>query len=462
MEKHNHVTTPIYDFVRQYCENDTARFHVPGHKGNGFLGFEEMDITEIKGGDALYEADGIIAESEKNASKLFDSGMTLYSAEGSSLCIKAMIYGASTYFTEYDSAKRPVIMAARNVHKAFVYGAAITDCSVIWIKTGKNSSSICQSSVTPEDVEKALEISAVKPVAVYITSPDYLGNTVDIKGIADVCHKNGILLIVDNAHGAYLKFTKEDTHPITLGADMCCDSAHKTLSVLTGGAYLHISKELAEKAGCDRFREHMKNVMCMMGSTSPSYLIMASLDRCNEYLSCKAREDIESTIEKVSKIKENLSAAGFDIVESDPLKLTIKLHDGNISEFVRSRNIEPEYADRDYTVFMITPFNTDVEFNRLQNALLEYLKEHDVKSSEPEYDFENEPFVSGEIRFALREKTVTLDLEKAKGKICGFPIVSCPPAVPFVMPGELVTDKVIEAAKYYGYDKLNVVEADYR
>ncbi|MBR6344126.1 MAG: aminotransferase class I/II-fold pyridoxal phosphate-dependent enzyme [Lachnospiraceae bacterium] len=462
MEKDNQVTTPVYDFVRQYRENGTARFHMPGHKGRGFLGFEDMDITEIKGADALYESDGIIAESERNATKLFDSGMTLYSAEGSSLCIKAMLYAAFRYFNVYLQETHPVIFAARNVHKSFIYAAALTDCDVVWFKTGKKPLSICSSMVTPEDVEDLFERAVIKPAAVYITSPDYLGRTADIKGIADVCHRKGVLLIVDNAHGAYLKFSENDDHPLTLGADMCCDSAHKTLPVLTGGAYLHLSKDLVSKYDYDDLYEYMKSVMCMNGSTSPSYLIMASLDKCNEYLSNKAREDIARTITKVSRIKDNLSSAGYDIVDSDPLKLTIRLHDGNIADFVRGKNIEPEYADRDYTVFMISPFNTDEELDRLHDALIEYSKENDVRSSEPAMEFEIVPFQTANIRFALKEKTVTMDFEKAQGKMCGFPLVSCPPAVPIIMPGELVKKEVIEVAKYYGYEKINVVEADYR
>ena len=123
-----------------------------------------------------------------------------------------------------------------------------------------------------------------KILHIIIKSPDYLGRTADIKGIADVCHRKGVLLIVDNAHGAYLKFSENDDHPLTLGADICCDSAHKTLPVLTGGAYLHLSKELVSKYDYDDLYEYIKSVMCMNGSTSPSYLILQSLDLCNRYL----------------------------------------------------------------------------------------------------------------------------------------------------------------------------------
>ena len=123
------VSTPIADFVRRYAESGTVRFHMPGHKGKDFLGFEKFDITEIKGADSLYEADGIISESEKTASELFGSGATFFSTEGSSQCVRAMLYLALTHHRRFAAAAdraRPLVVAARNVHKSFVYAAALS------------------------------------------------------------------------------------------------------------------------------------------------------------------------------------------------------------------------------------------------------------------------------------------------------------------------------------------------
>jgi arginine/lysine/ornithine decarboxylase len=118
-----------------------------------------------------------------------------------------------------------------------------------------------------------------KPCAVYVTSPDYLGNQQDLAGLSAVCAARGIPLLVDNAHGAYLHFLPQPAHPLDLGATACCDSAHKTLPVLTGGAYLHIAKNAPE-----RYARDAKRAMALFGSTSPSYLILQSLDRANAYL----------------------------------------------------------------------------------------------------------------------------------------------------------------------------------
>ncbi|MCR5329882.1 MAG: PLP-dependent transferase, partial [Lachnospiraceae bacterium] len=224
------METPVYDFITKYIKADKARLHMPGHKGVASLGPEAFDITEVSGADSLYEADGIISVSEKNATELFGSGRTVYSTEGSTQCVKAMLFLASLQ----SGAKRPLFVAARNVHKSFVFGAAFLDARIRWIYPEKQEG-ICSCTVTPERLEKTLASLKETPAGVYVTSPDYLGNMCDIRGLADVCARFGTLLLVDNAHGSYLHFLKKPLHPMDLGADICRDSAHKTLPVLTGG-----------------------------------------------------------------------------------------------------------------------------------------------------------------------------------------------------------------------------------
>ena len=231
---------PICHFVQEYAEANALRLHMPGHKGVAFSGPEREDITEICGADSLYSASGIIDESEKICSGLFNSKKTLYSTEGSSQCIKAMVYLLK--YTRKHSRTR--ILATRNVHKSFLYACALCDCDVDWIYSEEDKSSVCSCKVCSDRVDRILETEEYD--GVYITSPDYLGNLADVKGIAEVCHKHDVPLLVDNAHGAYLHFLDEKMHPLDLGADICCDSAHKTLPVLTGGAYLHFSEEMVK------------------------------------------------------------------------------------------------------------------------------------------------------------------------------------------------------------------------
>ena len=210
------MNTPIADFVRGYAEKNVSRLHMPGHKGKSFLGCEQLDITEIAGADSLYEADGIIAESEANAASLFGTGRTVYSTEGSSQCIRAMLYLA---ISNRKSQTKPVIVAARNVHKAFVYAASLLDFEIVWLMPEEDIHSVCSCQISPDNLQKTLEELDAIPAAVYVTCPDYLGGQLDIKEIANICHQYGTILAVDNAHGAYQHFIEPKVHPIDLGAE---------------------------------------------------------------------------------------------------------------------------------------------------------------------------------------------------------------------------------------------------
>ncbi len=230
------MKTPVCDFVAAYEQSGMARLHMPGHKGKGPLGCEGRDITEIAGADSLYEACGVIAESEHNAAALFGAKATFYSAGGSSQCVGAMLCLA------LQKSKNRVVLAARNVHKSFLHAAGLLDADVRWLWPRPYSLLACP--VTPEMLENALAALPEAPAAVYLTSPDYLGNVQPVAQLARVCHAHGAPLLVDNAHGAYLHFLPAPAHPLDEGADLCCDSAHKTLPVLTGGAYLHLGHGL--------------------------------------------------------------------------------------------------------------------------------------------------------------------------------------------------------------------------
>jgi len=447
-QENKKVTTPIADFVRTYAASNMSRFHMPGHKGKSTLGCEMFDITEINGADSLYEAEGIIAESEENARTLFGSAKTLFSTEGSSQCIRAMLYLA---MLQKKEGKRPTVVAARNVHKAFIYAATLLDFDVIWLWPEETTESICSCTVSSKTVETVLR-KHKNVVAVYITSPDYLGIQADIKEIANVCHKYGTILAVDNAHGAYLRFLEPSQHPLDLGADICCDSAHKTLPVLTGGAYLHISKN-APKV----FAEQVKYAMGLFGSTSPSYLIMTSLDLCNQYLTDGYIELLREMIELKADYAKQLEKAGWKIRKSDPLKLTIEIPSDvssyALTEKLRQHHVECEYADLDFLVFMLTPENAEDDLKRLVLALgvncLEYKEKEQI------------PVVRTKQMMSIRESmfaiSETVHVREALGRICRVPTVSCPPAIPIAVPGELIDEATLELFEYYGIEEVDVV-----
>jgi len=445
------MNTPIADFVRRYAASDTARLHMPGHKGRAFLGCEALDITEISGADALYEADGIILKSEENASALFGSAKTLFSTEGSSQCIRAMLH---LCLQNRRPGTRPIIVAARNVHKAFVFAAALLDFEIVWLWP-ERMTSLCSCEVSPDTLDRTLAAMDTPPAAVYITSPDYLGGMADIAALAAVCHTHDTVLAVDNAHGAYLRFLSPSLHPMDLGADICCDSAHKTLPVLTGGAYLHIGKHAPAS-----FSSQAKQAMALFGSTSPSYLTLMSLDLCNAYLADGYADKLAETVKRIHHAKVTLAQRGWHVLSSDPLKLTIDAccagtTGSKLAQLLRSRGVECEFSDPETLVLMLTPENTPEDLDRLLHALC--INDHPARP-QPVL-----PAAKGNRIFSVREAIFapheTIAAEKALGRICGAPTVSCPPAIPIAVSGEEITEEALVLFQHYGIDSVDVIRS---
>ena len=442
------MDTPIFDFVQNYIKSNTARLHMPGHKGVSFLGCEAFDITEIKGADELYSPDGIIKKSEENATHLFGTSKTIYSAGGSSQSINAMLYLA---YLRADKTNRPFILAGRNAHKSFIYALAKLDADVQWLYP-ETTDSICSCLVTAKQVEDKLNSLKNKPFAVYITSPDYLGGICDIPSISKVCKSHDIPLIVDNSHGSYLKFCEKDMHPISLGADMCCDSAHKTLPVLTGGGYLHIAKD--DKYG---FSKNAVNAMAIFGSTSPSYLILQSLDLCNKYIDEKIREDLKLCTEKCNEIEKIMFEKCVSNLSNEPLKITADFrgYDFDFKSHFRKCGIEFEYADDNFVVFMLSPQNSQEDFEKLKDAFRNLNVEKTKNIENIEFEFAEKVLT---IRQAIFSESEEINVENALNRICASPTVSCPPAIPIAVSGERISEKHIELFKKYNINKINVIK----
>ena len=440
------MNTPICSFLEKYAADGNVRLHMPGHKGKGD-GCERFDLTEVSGADSLYEASGIIKESEDNASALFGAH-TFYSTEGSSLSIRAMLYLA----TLMKKGERALILACRNAHKVFVSAAALLDFDVEWMCGGESYLS-CNPST--KELEAKLDSMSVKPTAVYITSPDYLGNTSDIGALAEVCHRRGVLLLVDNAHGAYLAFTKPSRHPIALGADMCADSAHKTLPCLTGAGYLHVADSMPME-----ILSRVKGAMALFGSTSPSYLILASLDRANAYLSDGYSAKLERFTGKLDAMKKRLEAHGFELAGNEPMKLTLTPKSYGytgyeLNKYLEENGIVSEFCDPDHLVLMPTPETTDGEINMLECVLTSLPKREEITVAPPTLSL---PERAMKPREAMMSPAEQIPIEESYGRILSAVTVGCPPAVPIVVSGEMINNEAIEAFKYYGIDCCSVIK----
>ena len=443
------MNTPIWDFVRDYQHSDALRFHMPGHKGRLFLGMESMDITEIPGADSLFHAEGIIAKSEQNASKLFGSHC-FYSTEGSSLCIRAMLYLCTLHAR--SQGRPPVIAAGRNAHKVLLSAAALLDFDLQWIYPSSQTSYL-SCKITPEELEEYLSSASPLPTAIYITSPDYLGNMVDLQGISSVCKRYKVLLAVDNAHGSYLKFLSPSLHPMDLGADICCDSAHKTLPALTGGAYLHISPKAPSL-----LQDHAKQALSLFASTSPSYLILESLDAVNHYLSGNYGTRLAQFLTQANQNRTRLEIHGFHFIGDEPLKWTIHCksygyYGTEIADYLSSNGIVCEFYDPDYLVLMLTPEIGCKEFEKLVDVLLDLPRRLPILRQPPL------PIASSAVispRTATFSLSEDLAVEDAEGRILADPSVGCPPAVPIAVCGERITSEAVAAFRYYGITHCRV------
>ncbi|MCM1335779.1 MAG: aminotransferase class V-fold PLP-dependent enzyme, partial [Eubacterium sp.] len=389
---------------------------------------------------SLYESAGIIRESERNAAALFGAGDTLYSCGGSTLCIQGMLA-----VVRAGTAKRTIV-AGRYSHASLVRAAALL---------GFRLKTICpeeylSAAVAPETVAATIDGDTA---AVFINAVDYYGGLSDIPAIAAVCRRAGVPLLADNAHGAYRLFTGD--HPIALGADMVADSAHKTLPALTGAAYLHLRDPV--------YRDAAKRGMALFGSTSPSYLIMDSLDRCNRFLS-EGGAAARRVMDAVAALKRTLAERGYLLRRSDPLRVTVDAAEygytgDSFAAELRLRGAEVEMSDERYTILLFSASQPLADFPRLAAILSDIPKR-------PPLDLPPHKLLRPEVvlspRSALFAPKETVAVEASAGRVCASVVSPCPPCVPLVLPGErLAADEITELTRY-GVHLIECVRGDVR
>ncbi len=440
----------FYESLKKYKGLGRSSFHTPGHKGNLSMlnKLLYLDFTELPLTDSLYEASGIIKKSETKLKTLFGTEKSLFSSGGNTLCIQAMLRMVAS---EGDK-----ILCDRVVHRSAVSAMALLGIDPVWINREFNEESGLFEKLDINQIKKYLsQKSDFK--AVYITSPNYYGILQDIKEISNECKKYNIPVLIDNAHGSHLMFTKENLHPLTQGATLVADSAHKTLPVLTGGAWLHINDE--------KYSQKAKDAMSLFGSTSPSYPVMASMDICRDWLEHKGKKEFFRLEKRVEKIKKIALEKGFYIPDknlSDPVRITLGVWKLGLSgyqfrDYLYKFKIEPEFCDENYVVLIPSPYNTRQDWQRLKRAICS-LKGYDKCKNFKNFGNLKLPQKVKTLRNALMLPHKMVDLEQSKGKIAAQIVCPCPPGVPVVMPGEKIENLTIEALKNYGISELLVLK----
>lgn len=442
--------TPLYTALQRHQQLDRSAFHTPGHSGKNvpFLAdLLQFDVTELPDTDSLYEADGVLLQAEQRAAQVIGTARTLFSAGGCTLCIQAMLRLVS------EKSRSKTILVDRILHRSAVHAMALLDLHPVWLLPRTDAGSGFPGRIHPNDVQTLLE-QYPDTAAVYITSPDYFGVLTDIRGIANICKQYRVPLLVDNAHGAHLFLTNHKQHPIYQGAAITACSAHKTLPVLTGGAWLNITDK--------DYISYAKDAMALFGSTSPSYPVMASLDLCIQWAQTEGRQAYSVLEQRVAQLKAYAVTHGITLPKGavDPTRITLQtaslgIRGEQAAEVFRAHLVEPEYADSANVVLIATPFHTEQDFLRVEQAIAALPKKKPIVFDEVLSPL---PEVVMSVREAVFAPWEEISITESVGRVAASAACPCPPGVPVVMPGERITKEVVGFLHNYRFLTVKVVK----
>ncbi|SHJ66465.1 aminotransferase class I/II-fold pyridoxal phosphate-dependent enzyme [Parasporobacterium paucivorans] len=443
----------LYDELNDYASSEMYPFHMPGHKRNvqkmDFVNPYKIDITEIEGFDNLHNPEGILKESMEEAARFYKTDKTYFLVNGSTCGILASISAATV-----DNRK---ILVARNSHKSVYNALYLRDLEPVYVYPDSIDAAGIQAGIRSGQVLEALE-EHPDIGTVVITSPTYEGVVSDIMAIAAAVHSHGAVLIVDEAHGAH--FGMHEAFPVSsvaLGADLVVQSLHKTLPSFTQTAVLHVCGSRVPHFLLERF-------LSIYQTSSPSYLLMAGIDRCIRMMSQEGKplfDKYSDTLLKYrSKIKELKNIRLFDGEQSfayDPSKILLSVRGTGmtgteLSDLLRDKyNIQMEMASTDYALALTSCLDKEEGFERLYEALVridaglgENIRE---ASSSGICTFEAEQIYS--IKKALDGMTDTRKLDNAEGLISADYVYAYPPGIPILVPGERITPGVVELFRRY-------------
>ena len=366
--------------LKEYAGSDMYPFHMPGHKRTGDMGFPDpftMDITEVDGFDNLHHPEGILKSSMDWAAQVYGADQTYYLVNGSSSGILSAVCGAVP--------RGGRILVSRNCHKSVYHGICLNQLKASYVYPQEIDGLGIQGGILPSDVDMMLK-RYMDTQAVLIVSPTYDGVVSDIKGIAQVVHRAGLPLIVDEAHGAHFRYGEMfPVSALDLGADVVIQSVHKTMPSLTQTALLHIRNNRPDR-GCYADQERIDRYIHMVQSSSPSYVLMASIENSIYQME---RMDMEPYRREIMKLRERLKGMGCLRLVDTNIIGQYGIHDLDVSKIVvstrkssltgadldrvlrREYHLEMEMCGADYVTAITTPMDRDEGLRRLGDAMTE-------------------------------------------------------------------------------------------
>jgi arginine/lysine/ornithine decarboxylase len=453
----------LYDQLISYSRKDYYPMHMPGHKRNTNLlkmgNPYEIDITEIEGFDNLHQAEGILKQLALRLSALYGARRSFPLINGSTAGILAGICAA---VNRGDS-----VLLARNCHKSVYHAATLMGLTPEYCYPPLLRNFSVNGGISADEIEEVL-IRNQKIRLVVITSPTYEGIVSDIGAIASAVHRHGALLFVDEAHGAHFGFHESfPASAVGLGADLVVQSLHKTLPAFTQTAVLH-----SNVAALD---SNIEKYLSIFQSSSPSYVLMAGIDRCISMLEDNREElfknydnllkDFRNSIKDLKHLKllDREALKDDKIFDLDPSKITISVRDTELSghqlfEILREKyHIVLEMEAPDYVLGMTGIGDTGEGLNRLSEALLEIddtLTPSGKKEKRQERIFKPERVMI--LQKALEQKTEQVKLTNSSNRITAAFISPFPPGSPLLAPGERITGQILREIQWLQQEEITI------
>ncbi len=455
----------LYKNLIEYSNSDYYPFHMPGHKRNIEDGVSPFsyDITEIDGFDNLHNPQGILKIAMEEAAEFYGTDKTYYLVNGSTCGLLSAICGVTS--------RGDKILVARNCHKAVYNAIYLNELTPVYINPEYIEMYGINGGISPEVVRYELsENPDIK--AVIITSPTYEGVVSDVQRIAEIVHKRGIPLIVDEAHGAHFGLhTGFPQSAVKSGADIVIQSVHKTLPSLTQTALLHIRSDIVNVSEVERF-------LHIYQSSSPSYVLMSSIDECINKLKSDGLFLFEPYVKRLEvmltheKQLTHLKIIGREIVgknavyDLDPSKIVISVRGTSYTgsrlykEMLEKYHLQLEMASGDYAIAMTSPMDTEDGLLRLFMAMVEIDRDMRIYGDDTKNEVVNymipKPIVMENIYKATHSDTEELLIENAVGKISNEFVYLYPPGSPILAPGELITNDIVKLINDYRASGLSV------